>query len=464
MATLDTLKILIEADARGLSTQLKRATDSVLGFVDKMNDQQVNWQKVLAGSLDTAIISGIASSFALAIEQTLSFQNSLLNVSNNTGAALGSTSDQMNLLTTMAGQTGAGIGDTTAAFEAFYKQFGNAAAAQTLTTQAGQLALASNQNLSELMPTLIQLFNQWGITTLPAAEDALTGLVNAAGKGKFTLDELISTISDQGPLLSGKTNIKTMAIDLQALSSQTSLTKSTIVTGFQAISQGIANPLSQMSILVRGVRDDIKGPDGLIKAFSDVAGTIKAFGPAGVTMANGMGIGTTAAVNLGNQGKSSFDKAAQAAKGIQDNLTPLQTVINNNISDLDKFKLAWSGLLAELTKEIGIPVLDRLTGATGELTKLLQGNFSDIGYAAGHPETFLRSLGQTAFGKNYNIPGIGAGNAPGNSASTTRQNNVTVNITNNISGSDNSTSSHQIMGQSLADKAYQSFMGLLASL
>lgn len=466
MAVIDTLEILIEADSSGLDTQLRRATSSVLSFVDKINGEQVNWQKVLAGALDTAIISGIASSFALAISQAVSFQDTLLNVSNNTGNAIGGLAGTTaTSLVNLTGQTGASLSDTTAAYEAFYKQFGDAATAQTLTAQAGQLALASNESLADLMPQLISLFNNWGISTLPAAEDALTGLVNAAGQGKFTLGELMNTISGQGAVLQGKTSISTLAIDMQALSTQTGLTKDTIVSGFNAISQGVANPLSNMSLLVKGVKTDISGPDGLITAFQDVSNTIKGFGAAGVTMGQQIGLSTSEAVNFGAQTKTSFAAAAAAAQKVEANLTPLEKVLQDNTSDIDKFKQSWQQLVAELTKTIGIPALDTLTGAFTELNKLISGDGSDIVSAIKNPTNFLNSLAG-----NLGLPTKWpAGTAMGGPANTPQSNNsqnsmgpVTLNITNNISGQ--APTGHQVLGQSIGDKAYNAFVGLLANL
>lgn len=468
MAVIDTLEILIEADSRGLDTQLRKAATTVTSFVDKINGEQVNWQKVLAGALDTAIISGIASSFALAISQAVSFQDTLLNVSNNTGSAIGGLAGSMSSsIIGLTGQTGASLSDTTAAYEAFYKQFGDAATAQTLTAEAGKLALASNQSLADLMPMLIALFNNWGISSLPAAQEALTGLVNAAGQGKFTLNELVNTISGQGALLQGKTNISDLAINMQALSTQTNLTKDTIVTGFAAIAQGVSNPLSNMSLLVRGVKTDISGPDGLIKAFADVSTTIKRFGAAGITMGQQLGLSTEQAVNFGAQTKASFTAAAAAADKIRANLSPLDTVLAANISSIDKFRQAWSQLLATLTKSVGIPVLDTLTNSFEELNKLMAGNFGDIGNAIKHPVDFLTSVRQNLGLPRMpaNAPGfLGAGNNPGSNSQPNSMGPVTLNITNNIAPGTGAGSSHQILGQSIGDKAYNAFMGLLASL
>src|SRR5579872_6427597 len=189
---LDVLEILIEADARGLETQLKRAGDKIVDFVEKMNSQTVNWESIIAGSLNTAIISGIAATFALAIEQTVAFQNSVMNMNNVATPATQSFADSLNQIGGQAYQlaqsSGQGIGDAASAFEAFSKAGLDSAAATYAVNEASGIAYATNQSFSTVVSELVGLFQNWGVTTTPQVTSALTGLANAAQNGKFTFE------------------------------------------------------------------------------------------------------------------------------------------------------------------------------------------------------------------------------------------------------------------------------------
>lgn len=488
MSTLDTLEILIEADSRGLETQLKKAGATVSQFVDKMNSQEVNWQSILAGSLDTAIIGGIASSFALAITQAMQFQNSMLSVSNNTASGFGSaTGDMTNQIIGLAGQTGASIGDTASAFQMLYKQFGDTAIAQKLTADAGQLALASNMNLMDIMPMLIDLFNNWGVTTLPAAEDALKGLANEAGKGKFTLQELMNLISNQGQTLQGVTNINAVATQIQALSNQAGISKQSVVDAFNAIAGGVANPIAQINILNGGVASmaaKMRQPDGLILAFSDVSKNIKAMGEAGVTMGQQMGLSLTTASQLGTINAKAFLLAKQAADEATASQKPLQEILDANMSTTDKLSQDYQKFLGILTTNVGIPVLDGLDALLKEINKMLTGDvlgglsgllkgiFYDI------PNEILK-MGSAPITDALNALFGGLGKTPPANAmkgtlpnsspttltptfgtptqnSTSKNSIVNLNVTNNVSGAGGNSAA---VGGNIASQLYNMFQG-----
>lgn len=491
MSALDTLEILIEADSRGLETQLKKAGTTISGFVDKMNSQEVNWQSILAGSLDTAIIGGIASSFALAITQAMQFQNSMLNVSNNTASGLGNATGSMSdSLINLAGTTGASVGETAQAFQMFYKQFGDAAVAQKLTSDAGMLALASNQDLMSLMPQLIDLFNSWGVTTLPAAEDALKGLANEAGQGKFTLDELMKIVGSQGEALQGVTNINKMATQIQALSNQAGLSKATVVDTFNAIANGVANPIAQIDILNGGVgsmANKMRQSDGLITAFADVSKNIKNMGAAGVTMGQQMGLSLTTSAQLGMINAKAFLLAKEAADLATASQKPLQDILDANMSVTDRLSQDYQKLMGILTKNIGMPMLEGLDALLKDIVGLFDKNtflksagdmldnlilknpMLNIGSKIGNPITaipdVMSSLFKTIFGGDSApkspVSNAVSGYAPAQNApslNTTQKNsNINLNIVNNISGSGGNG---KAIGDNIGTQLYGMFNGV----
>lgn len=494
MAILDTLEILIEADSRGLETQLKKSATTISSFVDKMNSQEVNWQSILAGSLDTAIIAGIASSFALAITQAMQFQNSMLDVSNNTASAFGNSAGATNdAVLALAGTTGASLSDTAAAYQAFYKQFGDAAVAQQLTAEAGKLALASNQSLSSLMPQLIELFNQWGITTLPAAQDALTGLANEAGKGKFSLDELIGVIGNQGQALQGVTNINAMATQIQALSNQAGLSKNSVVDAFNAIAAGVANPIASIDVLNGGVGSmakNLRQPDGLISAFQDASKTIRDMGAAGVTMGQQMGFSLGTASQLGATAAEAFLLAKKAADQATASQQPLNDILDKNLSTTDHLQQDYQKLLSILTQNVGMPVLEGLDALLKDIVGLFDKNtfltsmgdmFDNLilknpmlnlgggkGVGAIDVPSILTNLMSTLFGTGSNntkplnnaVSGNSyapVANAPTpNATSNQNGSNVTLNLTNNVSGTGANAKG---VGDNIATQLYNLFVG-----
>jgi hypothetical protein len=421
MATLDTLKILIEADSSGLETQLKKGLTTVSSFIDQMNSQQVDWENILAGALDTSIISGIASSFALAIEQTVNFQSSLLNLNNSaagTASALNSsTGDITNSMVDLAGQTGAGLGQATAAYEALFKQVSNTGAASQLTGEIGEIAMETGTSLSTLMPQVITLFNQWGITTLPQAQSALQGLVESAATGKFSFQDLLSMISQEGPLLQGKTNVSDLAYQLEGLSNISTLSTSTISQLFSTIAQQGANPLSNFSLLT-GVSDNtLSGANGLVTAFQKLSGFIQSSGSAAQTFGNLTGLATPVVAQLGATSAISYGQATVGIKQAQGAATDLQTYLDNHLTAQDKFMQAWSGFSALLAQKIGIPLLDTLTSDLEEITALWT-TLDKGGFTA-----FLKELGgdtlaateDTQTGPKPNLPSSSLINSGGTS-------------------------------------------------
>lgn len=368
MALGETIQILIDADSSGLETQLKRSSTNIISFIDKMNDQQINWSTILAGALDTSLIAGVAATFAQAISQAVSFQNTLLDVSNNTSTGTSGASNALDQLSgsiaNLSGQTGAGPTETAQAYEALYKQFNNSSdAASALTGEIGQLALVSNQNLSDLLPKIIDLFNQWGIDTLPAAQSALTGLINEAGQGKFSLNELISSITDQGPILSTKTNITNLAAGMQSLSENTNLSKTTIVSAMSSIATAVQNPLSTINLLAPQVALKIgDGPGGLVEAFGALSKAVQKFGPeVGPTLAAQFGLSTTAAKQLQDATTSAFSSADTSAVRSVANLKSFQSIIDANLSSSDRLAMAWSKFQAELVGP-GTVAVQSITG------------------------------------------------------------------------------------------------------
>lgn len=496
MAVLDTLEILIEADSSGLQTQLKKATDTVIGFVDKMNDQTVNWQSILSGALDTSIISGIASTFALAIEQTVSFQNAALNLNNIATPATASLADSINQVGGQAYQlaqsSGQSLGDATSAFEAFSKAGLDSAAATTAVNEASQIAYATGESYTDVVTELVALFQQWGVTTTPQVTQALTGLANAAQTGQFSFDELIQALTPQGAILQTKTNISDTAISLAELSDQTGLTKTSVLDTFSAIAAGVQNPISSINLLVGNMATAVSsGPTGLITAFQNIKTKLDEYGPEiATTIGSSIGLAQNDVASFSNTSQAAFTATGNAALALDKNLIPLDQITSDNTTDVGKLKIAWNDFITTVSQFVLPPALKLLTETLDDMTtsiNLIAGFFSKapaliggvtssqtgnvanstpsgglpLNYLNGSPSslspsssTGLDQLGTTIgtailsfLSKNSNNSNTTTGNA---SSSTV------LNITNNVSGAGKNGPA---IGQNIATQLYNLSQG-----
>jgi hypothetical protein len=187
------LQILIEADATGLTTQLTRAQDTIVGFVDKMNSQQVDWTSILSSTISPAIITGIASLFASAITQTLSYNQAVT----QQGEAVGLTSQQM----AQFGSASQGIADTTgqsatdinAAMTALLPVMGYSIPdAMATATTIAQLAASGFGSISDITQAAIPILQAWGAQTSTQANVVLNSIMEAAQSS----GQSFSTIAD----------------------------------------------------------------------------------------------------------------------------------------------------------------------------------------------------------------------------------------------------------------------------
>lgn len=369
MAVIDTLEILIEADARGLETQLKRGSDTVLNFVKKMNSEEVNWQKILAGSLDTAIIAGVAATFAQAIGQFVQFQSAAMNLNNIATPATKDFASSVNQLGgqayKLANDAGLQIGDATMAFEAFSKAGLTSSAAMTATTAAAGIARETGQSLSQVVEDLTGLFQSWGVVTDDQVNSALTGLTNAASMGKFSFQELVKTITTQGANLAQKTNISDVAVSLALLSDKSGLTKDAVVSTFDAIGTAATDQLNGMNMLIGNVGTQISsGPDGLITVFEKIKTRIDNTVPAArATIAQYMGLSTTDVASFSNTTIDNLKKVEKEFDDVRTHLIPWPDLLKQHESAANKLTEAWNRLVNALDQFI-IPAAVSVLGKT----------------------------------------------------------------------------------------------------
>lgn len=493
MQPIGDLVINIVADSKQATTVLKSFSDTVSNTIDKVNNGGLDWQKILAGSLDLSIISGIASTFALAIEQAVQFQNATMNMNNvvtpATTALAGSIGQIGGQAYNLAESSGQSLGDAASAFEAFSKAGLDSAAATTAVNEASQIAYATGEDYKAVVTELVGLFQNWGVTSAPQVTAALTGLANASQNGKFSFDELIAAMSPQGSVLSTKTNISDTAISLATLSTQSGLTKDAIIDTFAQIStaasQGLANPINN---LVGSMSKTIStGPDGLITAFQKIGSFINQSGPnmAGI-WGQSIGIMQGDVSSFENTTKTSFANTATAANTLNGHLKTLGDITSTNTSEATKLSIAWKDFITKMDTFVLPPALklleitlDDINASIDLITAFfakppvatVQGKPSTVGNMSGSTPSGGLNLdvlsGTSGLGSKASLDALGStiassigswltNNSKSSATNMPTNTSTQVNITSNISGAGGNASA---VGGHVATQLYNSFLG-----
>ena len=332
MAVLENLEILFTADSSQLESVLKHSTDTVIRGVEKMNDQSVDWTSILSKSISPAIITGIASMFANAIVQYTQFQQSAMNL-NNVGTQ--ATSDFASSINEMgrsayslAQSAGSSLGDATQSFESFSKAGLDSEAAMSATTAAAGIARETGQSMSDVVSELVTLFENWGVKTLPQVNSALDGLTNSASLGQFSLQDLMSLLSESGPLLKGSTNIATVAVNLQEMTNAAGQSKSSVSQMFSTFLEGFSNTSSNLNIFLGGMSSikNMLGEGGLIPIFEKITDKVNTFGNNTGLAAQVLGISAQTAQIFGEVSDGAYKKAEKASDDALSHLTPWKQV------------------------------------------------------------------------------------------------------------------------------------------
>ena len=435
MDSIGTLKILIEADSAGLTSQLKRATNSITSFVGSMNKQEVNWTSILSRTISPAIISGIAATFALAIGETLSFQNTMSNVamsgsqafSDNLGAAgqsvLGLSTD-----------TGVGM-QSMASASAFLSHYidANSSAFKSFTSEVGAFAYDAGIDYRTLLEQTLPTMKDWGIKA-DNMSSSLNDLVSASQVGVVPLDELSSALdkSADGLRKSG-VSMKDVAFYLEELS--TIVPKDDAVKMISAIGQAAANSLDPMNLLLGGpawVERTLKaqGMQGVLN------GIVSKLGEGGITaqqLGIAMGLSPETLKSIKDY-SSEITNLKPKVDGVEKSMTSLKAKTEELNTPAKELGKVWNNLKNDLVElATSGPVskfLEQLLGGIDSSVKGLTGSgpvkASDFFEAFGKNLFNVLSLGTAGM---TNFAGL-YDNSPssGNKSSSTTNNTTNINI------------------------------------
>jgi hypothetical protein len=379
MATVDTLTILLEADASGLTTKFNQAYNQVKNTVSKMNSQEVDWTSILSKSISPAIITEVAAMFANAIVQYTQFQQAAMNI-NSVGTQ--ATSDFANSIGDMSGEAytlaqsaGRSIGDTTSMFEKFSKAGLDAEAAMAATTAASGIARDTGMDLGTVTSELATLFSNWGVHTLPQVNNALDGLVNASGQGQFGFEELIQTISEGGNMLKGSTSIADTAMQLQHLTKEGNLSESAAKTMFDTFIKGFSDTTSPLNIFLGGfdsIKNKLKGSDGLIGVLQDVTDKVHAYGQNTGLAAQILGLSAEEAAIFGSATDKSMRDAAKASDEALKSMTPWQKFLKDHTTQVGQLDIEWNKLQTSFTSFVVPTAISALTEMLHDINTVIE--------------------------------------------------------------------------------------------
>lgn len=382
MNPLDTLTILIEADAAGLNTQLQKAGASIQSFISEMNSQSINWEQILAGTISPAIITGIAATFAMALEQELSTLSSATNAANTTDVsalpgenpATGSQAIQSSALAIQA-QTGQAAGDIATALGTATQVLGNYAQAEDLVSTAAQFATATGEDLNTIVKETAPLFADWGVKTADTSS-TLTDLFGTAAQGKVSVDQLSTSLTGVGATLEqyGVT-IPQATAAIESLSNQVGMTGPAAVNTFGVITKALSTFQGKTAFtamtginLTKALKDG-----GLPEVMADLE---KKF--SGMSESSALILGNEAGfdantINHLRDAATSSGTLVKSTQAIIANSNTLGTSIENNLSPLAKMKVAWGKVLTDITglgKILATPVVSFVTNLLDDINAL----------------------------------------------------------------------------------------------
>lgn len=377
MDSVGTLKILIEADTAGLTSQLKRATNNIVNFVGSMNKQEINWTSILSRTISPAIISGIASTFALALSQSMTFANAMTQTANISTEAFGENSSAAKAAALdIQASTGASASSVAESIGIATRSLKDYAAGQALVAEAAKYSLVTGIPLLELVNELTPVMEQWGITDATEIKNTIEDLFGVAAQGKVSISSLLSAMSDTGPMLKGKTSILEASSALEAFSNQAGMTAPSAISIFKKIASAAFGDIKdQAQLSAMGVGNIKKAVEdgGMTKAIANLESSFNRLGNTSkVILAQNAGFDDKTVANLVSASKS-YSTIAKDSKIISENASTLGKNIENNLSASNKLQVAWGALKTQL---IGIMeksgVFDTITEAMTYLADLLK--------------------------------------------------------------------------------------------
>jgi hypothetical protein len=382
MAIVDTLEILIEADAAGLTSQLKRASSTITSFVSQMNKQEVGWTQILSKSITPALMASIASTFAISIAQAMQFQNAVQASSLSSKNTLADNSSKMSgAIYGMSNSTGKSAIDIADAMGSVQQVYKDTATSQGILNVIAQEASVRNQSVADTAKELIPLFQEWGINSGPQAATAMANINQAVKEGNISYPDLINNLTDAGTALGKYVDLGTAAAGIEIISSKTGMNAKTALTQLQTIVTGIQDPLSQAGILFSDAIAKVKAGD-IGGAFGTMDDKIRGAGAAANAIFGATGMvpeAITRIQNLSTETVKSIKAIAPAIDALKAAHSDLQKDVDVNMTSTKELEKIWNQFkngLATFAIPVALTSLLVLLNSLGTVVDFLGNSFS----------------------------------------------------------------------------------------
>lgn len=350
---LDTLLIKIDGDARGIQSVIRGAVTTATGAVNQINKQEVDWTSIFTRAVTPAIISGVASMFAYAIDQSLQFQQAM----NETGTAAGENAGQIAQMgqsaLTLSTQVPQSAQDIANAMVQLSAIFSNTADQQSVVAAMSELSASGFGSLNDIVSASTNIFKQFGVTTADQAVQVLTDLMHAAEGAKETIPALASQFSGFSDELPGANKtltsfnglISTFASEVANLGANGA---QQIFAALASSSSSAAGPMEILGQSFGSIQRSLM-TDGGLSAIMQASKTLADMGPDAALVATSFGLSATQ-VSQFQTNATKLSSVADTQKQIATNQQTITDAYNLSDSSLRDLQLDWAKFKAAATE------------------------------------------------------------------------------------------------------------------
>lgn len=376
---IDDLEILISADAKGIDRVLKSTLQTVMGTVDKINSQEVDWTSIFTASVSPAIIAGVASTFAYAISNAVNFNAALA----TSGTAAGDSASQIAQVGQAALQAStqvpASAEDMASAMLKLSAIFTNVNDQQKIAQLMAELAASGFGDLNDIVNSSTQIFKDFGVTTTDEATSVLTDLMHSAEGAKESIPALVDQFSPfDAQLVASGLNVGDFNSILATFSSEIKNVGSANASQiFSALTTALSGTNPALNVLFGSVQNIKKSlvDDGGISAIQMVSSKLAEMGPSAALVATNLGL-SAQQVAIFQENSSKFPKIASDAKDVANNTQSITDAFGQSNTAVNKLKEDWNTVRDELLIPAGNAlaqgIVDWIDGLSTVLFKISQ--------------------------------------------------------------------------------------------
>ena len=462
---IDDLQILVTADGSGVEQVLNKTIQIVLGTVNKINSQEIDWTSIFTASVSPALISGVASAFAYAIGSAVSFQAGMV----TSGTAAGETASQIGqignaalALSTTVPASAQDLANTMLQLSAIFSSTNDQ---QQVAAEMAQLSASGFGNLNDIVTLAVDIFKQFGVTTTDQATTVLTDLMHAAEGAKESIPALGNQFSSFSSLLPGiDKNISTFNGLISAFAGEVRTIGSSgaekIFSALGSAANGSNPALTALFGGLENIRNSLQINGGLT-TIEQVSQKLKDMGPEAALVASGFGLSAQQVAQFQINAKD-LPKLTQNVKDIATNSQSIGTAFRQSDSDLRTLIETWN-TFKDVSIHVGAFVIDGIKGwgvaindLFNTLDKLSAHISSNIKSTFTAPD-FVAKGTSTSMSTDASLLNVVAG--PGSPLVSALQ-NLTDALTQNVSSSHSSVSGNSFpFGIPSSNSSYNAYQG-----